>query len=266
MIYIYCVESFYKFYEDYINSIRLFRGKSKIIFICDENTNLNNYNKENKYIFIKTIPKNIEDFLKDNNEINNIYLINTEQVSKKWWEKYIFTLPKNLKIIDYSYKNMLYYNSQFKTQHIEYKYNPSEILNLKKKRNIAFIGSKSEYRDYILNGINKSVHVSHIHGWGKERDKELFKYKILVNISYNKNYKIFESIRCYRCLFNKMIIISDMKDDIEHLKYKDFIIFVKYDNLINKVIEVYNNYKFYYRKLNLENIKKFINKKDVQLI
>ena len=59
-----------------------------------------------------------------------------------------------------------------------------------------------------------------------------------------------------------MIIISDIKDDINYLKYKDFILFVKYDDLVDKVLEVYNNYEYYYKKLNLKNIHNFVDKKE----
>jgi len=269
MIYIYCLDSIYKYFEDYIKSIKKIIGDNELILDINKMNNLiiSNYNNLNKYFFLKEIPKNFIDFIRNNSKINNIYLINTEQISKKCWHDYINRLPRNIKIIDYSYHNLLLYRNNFQTQHIEYQYNDDEILNLNKNKNIAFIGSKSDYRNNILDKIKNTVYVKHIQAWGRNRDEELFQYKILVNISYNENYKFFETLRCYRCLFNKMIIISDIKDDINYLKYKDFIIFVNYENLADKVLEVFNNYEYYYKKLNLENIDKFIDKNnDFKLI
>lgn len=269
MIYIYCLNLTFKYFEDYVKSIKKLIGSYELILNKNKMDYLiiSNYDKSNKYFYFKEIPKNVIDFLRSDNEINNIYLINTEQISKKCWKDYINRLPRNLKIIDYSYNNTLLYRDKFQTQHIEYQYNDDEILNLNKNKNIAFIGSKSDYRNNILDKIKKKIFVKHIQAWGKTRDLELFQYKILVNISYNENYKFFETLRCYRCLFNKMIIVSDIKDDMNYLKYKDFIIFVNYNNLADKVLEVFNNYEYYYKKLNLENIHKFIiNDKDFKLI
>jgi hypothetical protein len=270
MIYIYCLDSIYKYFEDYIKSIKNLIGEYNIVLNINKINNLIllNYSKSNKYFFLKEIPNNIIDFIKNNEDIENIYMINTEQISKKNWKNYINRLPKNVKIIDYSYYNILLYDNNIKTQYIDYQYNKDEVLNLDKIKNITFIGSKSDYRNNILDKIKKTVYVKHIQKWGKNRDEELFQYKILVNISYNENYKIFETLRCYRCLFNKMIIISDIKDNINSLKYKDFIIFVEYDKLVDKVLEVYNNYEYYYKKLNLENIENVVknNIQEFQLI
>ena len=57
--------------------------------------------------------------------------------------------------------------------------------------------------------IRKTVPIDIVAGWGQERDQELFKHKILVNIGLSHDRMIFEALRCYRCLFNKMIVISE---------------------------------------------------------
>lgn len=88
----------------------------------------------------------------------------------------------------------------------------------------------------------------------KERDIKLFSYKIILNISYNNEYKIMESIRCNRCIYNKMIVISDNKEDMDSYSLKNYVIFVDYDKLVDKVIEVYNNYESYYKKLGLNTL------------
>ena len=262
MILIYCQQNLWKTFEDYINSIKNHLN-FKITFDLQEMEYKLINNEEDKLIFIKNIPNNILNQIKDK---NNIYLINTEQMTKQIWRNYIFSLPENVKIIDYSDYNLSFYKNHFNSQLIEYQYNNNEILNLKKTKDVVFIGTTSNYRSEIINRIKKNNKIDQIFGWGLDRDKKLFQYKILVNISYNENYKIFESIRCYRCLFNKMIIISDIKDDSESIKYKDNIIFVKYDEIPNKVNEVLDNYQYYYDKLDLNNIENLVSSDKINLI
>ena len=80
----------------------------------------------------------------------------------------------------------------------------------------------------------------------------LSQHKILINIGYDPSYKIFESIRCDRCIFNKMIVISEQKENIDLYGLKDYMIFEDYNKIVDKAIEVLNNYEFYYKKLGLD--------------
>ena len=68
------------------------------------------------------------------------------------------------------------------------------------------------------------------------------------------NHKIFESIRCDRCIFNRMIVISDKKENMELYNLKDYMIFEDYDKIADKAIEVLNNYDMYYKKLGLDTL------------
>jgi hypothetical protein len=56
-----------------------------------------------------------------------------------------------------------------------------------------------------------------------------------------------------------MIVISDLKEDIEDYYLKNHIIFTEYNNIHNKVIEIFTNYDYYYNHLfsnfNLQDIK-----------
>ena len=105
------------------------------------------------------------------------------------------------------------------------------------------IYGQSYYRQKIINELqNKGINIDIISGWKKERDEKLFTYKILLNLCNEKDYKIFESLRCDRCIFNKMIVISDKKDDMYSYYLKDYIIFEDYNKIADKAIEVLNNY------------------------
>ena len=84
-------------------------------------------------------------------------------------------------------------------------------------------------------------------------------------IQYEEDYTINEQIRINRCIFNKMIVISQTGRNDNLLYLKDYIIFCKYENIVEKTIEVLNNYKFYYDKIfnnfNLRKINTYYEKK-----
>lgn len=87
-----------------------------------------------------------------------------------------------------------------------------------------------------------------VEGFGEARDVYLFTHKIILNIHFNERFKIFEEMRCNRCIFNKMIVITEESLN-ENYELKDYIIECKYENLIEKTIEVLNNYEYYYNML-----------------
>ncbi len=96
----------------------------------------------------------------------------------------------------------------------------------------------------------KGVKINNICGFNLEdRDIPLFQHKILLNIHFNENYKIYEEIRCTRCTLNNMIVITEESDNLSEYMYYDKIIEVKYDEIVDKTIEVLENYDDYYKKL-----------------
>jgi len=242
MNYIICSKHLYTYIEDYIKSILQIISAIVVTHIHYEDTN--------NYICIQDIPHN---FLQDK---PNIYVLNIEQlsnISKFNTHMLPYQKYKNIKIIDYSYSNMVYYNHfQHNKFLLPYQINLNEILNLNKEKNICLIGDHyiPPNRQYIIDILNqKNIHVDIINGFGKQRDEQLFEYKIILNISYHKDFNIFESIRCDRCIYNKMIVISDMKNHIENYHLKDYVIFEEYENIPNKVADVITNYEYYYDKL-----------------
>jgi hypothetical protein len=209
------------------------------------------YSSNNNYIFVQNVNNN---FYKENFNNNNLFLINTEQLSVEKLQLEINNNLSNLKIIDYSNANLKYYNKKFTTFFLPYQINYNEIYNIPKNKEICLIGTAENIpsnRQNIINLLNqKNINVDIISGFSKKRDDILFKYKIILNIGYfENNYKIFESFRCDRCIYNKMIVISDMKDDIENYYLHKHIIFVNYNEIVDKVIDVINNYEDYYNNL-----------------
>lgn len=250
-IYIYCAKRNRRFFEEYITTINKIL-KAKIIYSREDINNIDLTNKNNILIFMKNIP--ILKFEINNNK-KNIFILNTEQLSKKNELNYIKEKSKNFMIIDYSRENIdiMNKNNIKNTIYFPYIYNIDEIYNLEKTNDICGISLiKSRNRQNIYN--NKNIKIENIEGWGDDRDSILFKFKIILNISSAKDYNIFETIRCNRCLFNKMIIISDEKYNKKLIDYADHILFSKVEDMPKLVNEVLSNYKYYYKKLKIDNV------------
>ena len=242
-----CFTNTYKYLEDYILSILPIINATIVIY---DNTLNITFLKENRYLFIQSIPADLLTRITD----LNVYLINTEQLcdAKKLQELYNAT-NKKINIIDYSFCNLQYYNAiQYnKKYYLPYQINYKEHLDIRKTHDICLIGDDiPKNRQNILDILKlKNINVDIISGFGKYRDSQLFKYKILLNIGYFDFYKTFEHIRCDRCVYNKMIVISDTKHYTEDNYLKDYIIFDEYNNIPNTVYNVLHNYDYYYQLL-----------------
>lgn len=270
MNYIICNGGVYKYIEDYITPI-LHIINAKLL------TNFNyhdfKYEDTNNYIFIQDIPSYLLCIF---DKKQNIYFLNIEQLScKAKFDRHMLLYDnyQNINIIDYSYANLTYYNNFKNNKYVlPYQINYSEIYNTNKQKDLCLIADCFPInRQIIIDALKeKNITVDIISGFGKERDEELFKYKILLNISFQKDFNVFESIRCDRCVYNKMIVISDMKQNNEKHHLKDYVIFEEYENIPDKVVDVVNNYDYYYDKLfknfDIEQISQKINDISKELV
>jgi len=247
--YIICEKELYPVIEDYILS---FYKKINASIMLYDKPNEISIDNNNIYIFVKHIHK--EQLSQLNNNTKNVYLLNTEQLVLFDHTPRINAYPKYIKMLDYNKANLKYYNGYY-TKFIQYQLNFDEIYNLPKKKDICIMSNITDYRQKILDEFkNKNVDVDIINGWNQERDRQLFTYKIIINLGYSDKHKIFESLRCDRCIFNKMIVISDKKEDIDLYNLKNYMIFEDYNKITNKAIEVLNNYDLYYKKLGLDTL------------
>lgn len=240
----------YKFFEDYIES--LISKLKNVIKIIDEPCNIDKWlineiknKQDNNYYIFANWHYNVINNIKN----NNIYIINFEQLSRDYLLDEVKNLTNNFKIINYSFENHRLLNSN-NSIYIPYQVNYNEIFNYKKIFDICFIGCiENPYRNGILNNEILKNKITIINKFGKERDEELFKYKIIINIHYTKEYNILEEIRINRCIFNKVIVISENSKNMNNYYLKDHIIFCDYNQIASKSIEVLNNYDFYYTQL-----------------
>ena len=114
-----------------------------------------------------------------------------------------------------------------------------EKINLWKKFNksVGFCGGVSERRKIIFNQLEmKGVKVNVIHAWGEERDEKLAKNKIILNIHYSNNYKIFEQLRCVPWMTCGYTVISEDSMDND-----DRCINVPYEKIVETVMHNLNN-------------------------
>lgn len=250
MIYICCIEELYKYFKDYIKSIQ---SKCNIIIIVK--------NKEDIFMFMKEIAEkdkcykfilftisnmgvyNISYFNK-----KQIYILNTEQLSRDSEKEKIENYKKqDYKLIDYSQSNI----SLSKTLlYLPYQVNFKEIPNYKKIYNACYIGTLfSSYRYNILKTLNISILGTKNQLWGHQRDNVLFRHKVLVNIHHDKNYTICEEMRINRCIFNRMIVITEECFNCEDLYLKKYMIIEKPENIKKRLDDVLLNYDTYYKKI-----------------
>jgi hypothetical protein len=206
----------------------------------------------NIYIFIQRVPDDL--LLTIDMTYQNMYLLNIEQLSKVCYINYVNSLPKNIKILDYSKANMMYYTAH-SNKFLPYQINYAEIYDFPKERDLCIMATGSPRRNHIIDDFrNRGYTIDVISGWRKERDEQLFRYKILINIGYDPTYLIYEALRCDRCIYNKMIVISDKKEHMDLYNLKDYMIFEDYENVVTKAIDVLHNYDYNYKKLQLDTL------------
>ena len=79
---------------------------------------------------------------------------------------------------------------------------------------------------------------------------ELYKTsKILVNIHQTEHHHTFEELRALPALLNGIIVISERSALTNYIPYEKYIIWCEYDEIKDKVKEVYDNYDYYYNKI-----------------
>lgn len=263
MLYFLCLKRLYLFFEDYVNSIK---KKTEMEIITETEFSMSQkmteiINKDPDYIFVLLTVRDMSIYRMEWFNKNRIFILNTEQLTRnselKKIERYV---EMGYKTIDYSSENIECCNGSL---YLPYQVNPDEILNYNKEFDVCYIGHPwGNRRVDKLQELKKSVGINIIgeqtdtkllkywgNKWGKERDEIAFKYKILVNIHHDNDFFINEQMRINRCVFNKVIVISETGRNNESLFLKDYIIFVKYEDIEEKVKEVLENYDVYYEQI-----------------
>lgn len=264
----------YNVLEDYINSLN---EEYNIVYTKDVDYVFSCKPKKISYVMYINDDKIINKYKNSNVELS---FLNTEPLSieynlhllKSYINKYPF-----LKIYDYSYSNLqIILQNNMYAEVLEYKTYKKEnkilselLLNEPKIYDFGIITygntetntidnlayKKKETVSYLIkNGFK--IHI--ISGWGLERDKELAKCKVILNIHSilainDKMYysKTFENIRCNRLLDAGFKILSEDSIHSNEIinKYKGNLKFIDYETIKNikysenfwDMVEKYNN-------------------------
>ena len=128
-------------------------------------------------------------------------------------------------------------------------YKNINVIKKIKQNDICYLLENSEKRREFKNNLLKEMNTKtekyiEIYGnYGDRVNKILKISKILINIHYDSDYELLESIRCYEGIQNRCIVISERCINEETVLLKDWIIFEDKDKIIKKVEYVLNNYE-----------------------
>lgn len=150
---------------------------------------------------------------------------NTEQLTRDISLYQVIHISKNSNVIeiwDYSLVNieiLKKYNIN-NVKHVPIE-SPQSYINMLKsfqqetfEYEVGFCGMVTDRRAKILNElIFKNVKVNIVSSWGDERDKELAKCKVILNIHVEDNTNIFESSRCEPWLNLGIPVITEKSID-----------------------------------------------------
>ena len=188
------------------------------------------------------------------------YIYNTEQLTRKYWRDLINN--RNKIIIDYSEENMKFIKN--KKLFLPILYQPTLIFEKQQKiYDVSFIGTMTPRRLTIVCILIKlGFVVKIIDDFDLEKKNiEILKSKVLINIHAFNDYNVFEYSRCSIPVFNSQVVVSETSLDKFHNinTINDYVlskvIFVDYKNIINKVVEVLDNFNSYRYESDLQVLK-----------
>lgn len=147
-------------------------------------------------------------------------LYNTEQLTRQGQLERICTMaiiPACAEIWDYSAINVrILADRGITAKHVPLRSSENYVARLRSLRSvgqiydIGFAGSKSNRRIAIVNALADTKYsICLIRSWGEERDAVLAKCRIILNIHYADDYKVFESARCVPWIEAGATVISE---------------------------------------------------------
>jgi hypothetical protein len=164
-------------------------------------------------------------------------------------------------IIDYSIPNI--YNvstcelfNEFAKKHLYIRPTIYDSYYIKENRNIlslsTFFNTDEIRRKTLLNKLkeNQIDHTNINDCFEKNKLQDILKRtKILINVHQTPHHHTFEELRVLPALECGVIVISEKSPLNELIPYNDLIIWVNYDDIINKLKEVLDNYQEYHEKI-----------------
>jgi hypothetical protein len=160
-------------------------------------------------------------------------------------------------LFDYSQGNMHLLNKYgYKSYHLPYVWDKAEKAMFDRLRtevvaadeegkyDVGFIGSLSDRRMNILQGLTaKGYEVVRIAGWGEDRDREIMRCKIVVNLHYDMTYQLYEGVRCDRLVMAGCHVVSENSIDDGFNDLKGYISISPYTGVIDDCEKVLKGWK-----------------------
>lgn len=177
-------------------------------------------------------------------------------------------LNKSDIIIDYSIPNIYHVDTsnlfkEFSKKHIYIYSSIYDSYFIKENRNITalttFINTNEPRRKMLLQKIKekKMEHININDCFQKKELHNLYKNtKIVINIHQTDHHHTFEELRVLPALQSGVIVICENSPLSNLIPYHDYIIWSTYENILDKVAEVINNYDFFYNEIFVKEKKK----------
>lgn len=279
-----CKKNTFFYFEEYLTNIMFVMNKFKIdnvLYLYDNSNDLIKYIKRNNDINNKNIIlTNLEFKMSDVNLQNNIFLLNTEQLSAKnhiACDKDIknIIIQEPISYADYSLSNIEIIHlmkSDVQSFYLPYQYNPSEMNKIIKKNykncnfeyDFAIVSLNTESRKNIYERLMKMGYkITICQGWRKKRDRHINKAKFLLNLHAYDSYTIYEHIRCDRWTFHNKYIISEPCTYVDNLDILNNVFFVDFKQNNNDLKNILD--KLLHKKLDNINISDIIKKREQYL-
>lgn len=183
-------------------------------------------------------------------------LFNTEQLTRvdlklnvrKNFNLNVFQNPLIVEIWDYSLKNIeiLAQNNITNCRHVLFKIWPAyrdKILSYnpdhKYDQDVAFCGGMNSRRRKITDALaDYGISVDMIENcFGDERNIRIARSRMLLNVHFNNDYKIFEQLRCFAWLDTGKIVVSENSLDNDPRCLNS-----NYESLVSVVVETLGNF------------------------
>jgi len=263
------IKYFFHYFKDF-----LIKNNNEVLIerVIDNRSNLNYWKKTNieliknklnneyndiDYIILFQYITNYPDFYKEFKNFKLI-LINTEQTTnpnKKINETTQYLQKHNkYKFIDYNKENFKYFSNYIPyNNYFVLEPNYSFIKDIHEKTiDIGIYNRETTHDKYIIKNFLPNIIEKTVNMKGKFNNNRLnfiSKCKIFINIHAGNKYKIGETHRLNELVSHKCIIVSQrcLKEELMYLS--DYIIFCENNDLESKVLEILDNYNFYFDKI-----------------
>ena len=207
--------------------------------------------------------------------VSRLLFINVEILTEQNRLNHIHEIINTgVKVLDYSLTNILIMKRLIETNSIQYPHNIYHLpyqFNQCEKKHIEHTSCDVvyEYDAGIINAFPKTdlgntsrrtnifeqlseepgIKCLNIVGWGRTRDREIQKCRIIVNVHHFDSFLVFEDIRCARLIFANKLIVSEKNINNELVDLKDFIHWSEYDNILATVKHILANFDHYQTQL-----------------